>query len=111
MVKIGYQGEIGSNAEAATLEYTKCENINKEEYELIPLVSSKNVVDSLKTGEIDYGVVAIKNSTAGLVKETANALKDEKYEVVKRIVLPVHRCIFIKPNIDSEQIEYIASHI
>lgn len=111
MIKIGYQGEIGSNAEAATLEYTKCENINKEEYKLIPLVNSQNVVNSLKTGEIDCGVAAIKNSIAGPVEETINTLKDEKYEVVKRIVLPIHHCIFIKPNINLEQVEFIASHI
>lgn len=101
---------MATNAEAATLEYAICENNHKIEYELIPLVNSQNVINLLKAGGIDYGVVAIKNSIAGPVEETINALKGGKYEVVKRIVLPMHHCIFIKPNINVEQIEYIASH-
>ena len=73
MIKIGYQGMEGSNSEEAARIIA--EQLAFSEYELIPLITSKMVVDKLKMKEIDYGVMAIKNSLGGTVQETHEAKK------------------------------------
>ena len=55
MIRIGYQGIEGSNSEEAARKIAK--QLKLSEYELIPLVTSKTVIDKLKRDEIDYGVV------------------------------------------------------
>lgn len=110
-MKIGYQGEIGSNAESATLKFIKEQGINENEVEIIPLTTSKNVVSYLKRGIIDYGVMAFKNKIAGTVKETYEATKDEYLEFVGTIILPIEHCIFKKKCAEKKEIKKIASHI
>ncbi len=111
MIKIGYQGEMGSNSEAVAEIYTKEKNYKMGEYSLIPLVESTRVINALKSGEIDYGIVAVRNSEAGLVEETCRAMAGKEFVCVKKIVLPIHHCIFIKPDADVKDIRFVTSHI
>lgn len=111
MIRIGYQGEIGSNNEAAAKEFVKNNDWSDGEYELVPLVESRYVVSDLKAEKIDYGIVATHNSVAGTVKETYEAIKNENFEFVATIVLPIHQCLFIKRGVDINKIKYVASHI
>ena len=71
-MKIGYQGIQGSNSEKAAKEFIKKNNLKN--VELIPLVNSEQVVRSILEKKIEYGVMAIKNSIAGNVKETETVL-------------------------------------
>lgn len=105
---IGYQGIEGSYSEKATLKFKN--NLNKDAL-LRGLITSKKVVDELINNNIDYGVLAIKNSTAGEVIETKNALKNINYEIIDQIDLPIHHCIFKLKNVEKDDVCFIASHI
>ena len=109
MIKIGYQGEIGSNSEEAAKTFVS--KLNLTNVTLVPLISSKNVIEQLKSGIINYGVVATENSIAGKVKETAEALNGENFNIVSIEKLPIHHCLFRKPGVKNEDITTIASHI
>ena len=111
MIRIGYQGEIGSNSEAVTQEFVKNIRLRHGEYELLPLVESKYVIDDLKSRKIDYGVVAVKNFIAGTVEETHEAMKNEYFELVDTIILPIHHCIFVKKGVNINKVKYVTSHI
>lgn len=111
MIKIGYQGEIGSNSEEAALKFAEEQGFSEGEFELIPLVESKNVISNLKQKKIQYGIVATRNSFAGTVKETYEAVKDEYLQLVSTVILPIHHCIFITPNKNAEDISFVVSHI
>ena len=63
----------------------------------VALITSKNVVSSLIKKEIDYGVMAIKNSIAGDVAETKEALT-EHIELVDTAEIDIHHCLFTKNN-------------
>ena len=63
MIKIGYQGIEGSNAEKAAKDLVK--KLNLADVEYVPLVDSPHVIKAMKTGETDYGVCAVYNSVAG----------------------------------------------
>lgn len=107
-MKIGFQGDWGSNNEVATKRFI--ENIN-EKVELIPLISSKNVVSALKEGEIDFGVMAIENNIGGIVNETQKALYEEKIECLMKIQIDIHHCVFVKDEeISQDEIKFVASH-
>ena len=103
LMKIGYMGIEGSFSQEAAIAMER-------NAELIPLVNAQNVVDALNKGEIDLGVLAESNSTAGEVKETKNALNNIDYSIVKKYDLAIHHCVYIKRNKDLKDIEAIASH-
>lgn len=111
MIKIGYQGEVGSNSEEAAYEFAKEKGLQEGEYELVPLVESRYVVSALKQKKISFGVMATRNSVAGTVIETYEAIKDEYFELVATVILPIHHCVFIKPNVEMEEIKVITSHV
>ena len=85
MVKVGYQGIEGSNSEEAAKKL--CEIKGIKEFELVPLVTSRGVVEKLNRNEIDYGVMAYKNNIGGKVQETIDALSMINYELVGRCSL------------------------
>ena len=105
-MKIGFQGDIFSNAEEATDSFIR--KLNIENVTPVALITSKNVVTSLINKEIDYGVMAIKNSIAGNVAETKEALT-EQIELVDTLEINIHHCLFVKNN--QAKIRYVASHI
>lgn len=111
MIKIGYQGEIGSNNEIAAKKFVKENGWDDSEVELIPLLQSKYVVADLKAKKIDYAIMAARNSITGAVKESYEAVKDEYLEFVETIIIPIHHCVFISKESKIENIKYIASHI
>lgn len=106
-MRIAYQGIPGSNSEAASVEFAK--NQGFEEYELIPAVHSMGVVEMLKRGEADYGVMATQNLIAGYVGETREALETLSYKTVDAQWLTIHHCLFTKEK--GTPITCIASHI
>ncbi|MBQ8845130.1 MAG: chorismate mutase [Clostridia bacterium] len=111
-MKIGYQGVIGSNSEAASIQYVKKNNIICDlKTELLPLVDSQSCVNALKLKQVDFIVMAVKNSIAGTVIETQNAIKNENLQIVDTIILPIHHCLFKKKGVKNDNIKVIASHI
>ena len=113
-MKIGYQGDIGSNNETATETFIKKNSYLKfaKHIEYIPLISSKNVINNLLSGQIDYGVCAVRSFTdkeAIKVEETTEALKETSHmlEALDVLQLPIHHCLFSLPG---AKIDTIASH-
>ena len=105
-MKIGFQGDIGSNAEEATAEFIK--QMNLPDLKSVALVTSKNVVSALLKQEIQYGIMAVKNSIIGEVIETKEALT-KQIELINTIQIPIHHCLFTK--YENAKIHYVASHI
>ena len=105
-IKIGFQGDIGSNSEEASRKFTQELNIENAVY--IPLITSQNVVDALENKKIDFGVMAITNNSAGIVIETQKALT-KKIKLLKTTDLHIHHSLFTKNK--NDQIKFVASHI
>jgi len=109
-MRIGYQGIIGSNSEEAAMKIV--ERIGIDEVVYVPLISSQNVVNALKSKDIDYGVVATKNSIGGIVIETQKAIAGELINVIEKETLPIHHCLFKKSkNVIDSQLFKVVSHI
>lgn len=108
MKKIGFQGDWFSNNHNASLQYAARQQM---ELEGVPLINSYPVLQALVGGEIDFGVVAIHNSIAGVVKETEEAMQifGSLVKEVAEITLPIHHCLYRLPDEEGE-IQRIYSH-
>jgi len=107
MIRIGYMGIPLSNSEqAAGMMVHRMD----DDVELVPLIDSESVVKALLNGEIDYGVVAVRNMVAGPVIETEEALRNRPSVIsVTEVSIPIHHCIFVKR--EGVEIDSIASHV
>ena len=109
MEKIGYMGIAGSFSEIAAIDMAG--QMDRKEVEYEPLVCAMNILKALEEGKISYGVLAVKNSTAGPVSEFVKAFEGVSYEVVKEYVLPIHHCLFKKSGeVRIEDLKIVASH-
>ncbi len=109
-IKIGYQGIQNSNTYKAAA--ILAEKLFKEDYELIPLVSSQNVLRALSNRDIHYGLLAVKTAVVGIVPETGEAMKSSALSLncIDEISLDIHHCIFKREDTPSSQITAVASH-
>ena len=107
--KIGYQGISGSYSEkAAVLLATQAK---LDEHELVPLLSSRAVIEALNNGQVDYGVIAVRNTTAGSVAETESALRGGRFAVVGTVSLNINHAIFLQnKQIDPNAVAEVRSH-
>lgn len=109
MVSIGYMGIAGSFSDVAAHELVK--KMGWEEVQYLPLVCSQNILDKLKKGLIDYGVLGVENSSVGAVSEFAEAFSGVEYEVISEYILPIHHCLFkLNADIPAGHLKTVASH-
>ncbi len=109
-VKIAYQGIEGSNSEEAAQLLALALKLENVEY--VPLINSKNVVSALKAKEVDYGVMATKNTLSGRVEETHNALLNENFEVLGTHELRISHFLFVKDkDVNINMITEVVSHV
>ena len=109
MIKIGYQGVENSNNYFAAKKFV--ESTKMENYVLVPLTSSENVVNHLLSKEIELGIMAISNSIIGQVRETKNAVKNKNLTEVSRIEFAIKHAAFkLKPDLSNLNVKYVASH-
>ena len=78
---------------------------------MVPCLDSFGVVQALQKGEVDFGVMALKNIIAGDVIETNLALLNISYDIIDSLNLPIHHCLCTMPDIPIGAITKVASHI
>ena len=108
IVRVGYQGEQGSNSLEAARGIVAGRSMGACDF--LGLVSSIHVIESLVAGHCDYGVVAVRNSFAGTVSETAAALEGAPAHVLAELSLPVEHCLFRLPGVADDELTSVASH-
>ena len=110
MIRIGYQGIEGSNAQQAAKDLV--EKLKFTDVEYVPLVDSPHVIKAMKTGETDYGVCAVYNSAAGMVLETFFATNGVELLIRGETTMTIHHCLFKKSaNVPNENLKFVASHV
>lgn len=109
MITIGYQGVEGSNSEQAAKQFAKKRKF--KDYQLLPLVSSFNVLDNVVKNRIQYGVVAVSNNSGGIVSESKIVLEHLNIPKKDEITIPISHFLFVKnKDISINDINYISSH-
>ncbi len=90
-MKIGIQGGKGSfNEQALTFHAPK---LGLNQYEVSYLHTSEAVMRALVEGSIDYGQLALFNSSSGLVEESLSVIGRYPFEVSAHYQLPIQHAL------------------
>lgn len=102
-VKIALQGIEGANShEATTRLFPECKPVFFKTF--------AKVFEAVNSGEADYGVLPVENSSAGSVADVYDLILQYRFYIVKAIDLPIEHCICGIPKSDFSDIEQVWSH-
>lgn len=101
--KIGCQGTSGANSEAAAKKV-----FGDREFTFYP--SFEEVFKAVQSGEADYGVLPVQNSTAGSVDSTYDLMANYPFHIVKMVTLEINHCLAAKKGTKLEDITCVYSH-
>ena len=108
MKKVGIQGLEGSFSEQAAKFY--CNKFDIQDFELVYLVSSMNVLNGLNNNEIDVGIFAMENAQGGVVIESVKALAENNCKIIDMFYVEISQNLMAKNSISLGEIEEIHSH-
>ncbi len=72
--------------------------------------SFEEIFQALKKGQIKRALVAIRNSTSGMVANNLDRIKKEGFKLIDQYELPVNLCLGSKGMMKLEKIKKIYSH-
>jgi prephenate dehydratase len=103
--KIVIQGGYGAFHEIAANYY-----FEGEEIEILPRLTFKDVMKSLKKNNADFGIMAIENSIAGSILPNYSLLQDSRMKIIGEIYLRIEQNLVVLPGQKIEQIHEVYSH-
>ena len=107
-VRVGIQGGKGSfNEEALNLHAT---HGNLGEFDKHYLYTTEGVLAALDKEEIDFGLFAVRNSTAGDVAETKEVIPNHEFVVLNEFDMPIRHFLMAKETVGIEDLEVIVAH-
>ena len=74
------------------------------------LSSVDDVFREVESGAAHYGVVAVENSTDGMVKHTLDCLTRSNLTICAEVELPIHHALLLRRGGDPDKIGEICSH-
>ena len=103
-VRIAYQGEPGSNSDAASrMVYPGSD--------LLPCATFEDVFAALEEGAADLAMIPIENSIAGRVADIHHLLPHSDLHIVGEYFMPIHFQLMALPGAAVDQITTIRSHV
>lgn len=103
-MKVAIQGIKGAFHEIAAKEYFG------EEIETLNCNKFSQLFSLVKSGETEYGVVAIENTLAGSILENYSLLKDSKLKITGEISLCISQNLMALPGTKIGNITEVYSH-
>lgn len=104
--QIGFLGPQGTFSHEAAEIYTKGKSYAAKEY-----LSIKDVLNSVKNGEVDEAIVPIENSLEGAVNVTLDVLAGEnEFYIINELIIPINLNLIGKKGAGSDHIKAIISH-
>lgn len=103
-VKVVYQGVPGAYSHEAMTEFFG------RDVDCVNVESFREAMQKVASGEADYGVIPIDNSSAGMVSDTYDLLQEYSNYIVAETFLKIEHCLLVKPGTDTEGIKRVYSH-
>ncbi|MDE5584392.1 MAG: chorismate mutase [Ruminococcus sp.] len=101
--KIACQGTSGANSETAS-------RMIFGEKKPVFYSSFEDVFRAVQSGEAEYGVIPLKNSTAGMIDSAYDLMAKYSVYVVKQVCVEINHCLATKENINISDIKCVYSH-
>ncbi len=106
MTSIAYLGPRGTFTEEALLSMPVSQGAD-----LRALPSANTAVDAVRTGEVDYALVAIENSIEGTVTGTLDQLAvGEPLVITDEVVIRVRFALLVRPGTPLSGVRRVATH-
>ena len=103
-LKIAYLGPEGTHSESAVIGHFGS-SVQRD-----PRASIDDVFKQLSTGQCNYGVVPVENSSEGVVNPTLNCLADGDVTICGETYLSIHHYLASGNTKDFRKAKQIASH-
>ena len=103
-MKVAFQGELGAYSEMAVYSFFG------KSADVKPCKSFDDVFESVKTGDVDYGVVPIENSIEGSVNRTYDLFLEYDLKVCGEIIIRISHCLIAHKGTKINQIKTVYSH-
>lgn len=102
--RVVYQGVPGAYSHEAMTGYfgSGVNSVNVESF--------REAMQKVASGEADYGVIPIDNSSAGMVSDTYDLLQEYSNYIVAETFLKIEHCLLVKPGADIKGIKRVYSH-
>ena len=103
-MKVAFQGELGAYSENAVYSFFG------QSAEVKPCKNFDGVFESVKTGNVNYGVVPIENSIEGSVNRTYDLFLEYDLKVCGEIIIRISHCLIAHKGSKISQIKTVYSH-
>ena len=102
--RVCFQGAAGSYSEEAMKKFFG-EDVNSTAVETF-----RDAMALLEEGSVDYAVLPIENSTAGIVSEIYDLLSEYEHYIVGEQIIEIKHCLLGVPGAKLEDIKTIYAH-
>ena len=102
-VRVGCQGTVGANSETAAQAFFPERHI-----QFYP--TFEQVFEAVESGELEYGVLPIYNSTSGTVTQTVDLMGKYSFFITAMNQVEVMHCLAALPDAKMEDITEVYSH-
>ncbi len=100
---VAIPGTAGSYCHKAALKlFANCEEVFFADFE--------EVCSAVNEGKLPFGILPIENSTAGIVSQTYNLLKNYDVKIACTTKIKVEHCLAVRKGTRFEDIEKVFSH-
>ena len=101
---IAFLGPEGTHSESAVIQH----------FGSSPRRSARSTIEDVfhqvRTGEVNYGIVPVENSSEGVVNATLNCLADEQIKICGETYLAVHHQLASAKKFKTSEVKIVASH-
>ncbi|KAE9527467.1 chorismate mutase [Testudinibacter aquarius] len=104
---IAFLGVRGSYSNLAARQYA--ERYKKQLVELSS-DSFQQIFDKVESGEADYGILPLENTTSGAINDVYDLLQHTQLSIVGELTYPIKHCVLVAGDTALEQIDTLYSH-
>lgn len=107
LARVSFLGDIGSYSNLAAKhffakKYTQLAEIQCQNF--------KEVIEIVESGNADYGILPIENTSSGSINEVYDQLQHTCLSIVGEITQPIEHCLLVGQDTELNQITTIYSH-
>ncbi len=102
--KVVYQGVPGAYSHEASLKFFG------EEVSCYNVATFRDAMEAIKNGEADYAVLPMDNSTAGMVNDTYDLLREYDNYIVAEETVKIEHALLGIPGTDLSKVKRVYSH-
>ena len=103
-VNVGIQGVKGAFHEEAALNYFG------EGIGIVPQITFAGLIDSVKSGEADYGMIAVENTISGTIHSNLSLIRASRLKICGEVYLRIEQNLAALPGTRISDLKQVYSH-